>query len=169
MSCTLNYLMCRYNLPLCGISFEACKGVIMLFLCVRQLSYLMLPTLMRYSAICTALRAAPFFIWSLTSQKVIPLGLARSLRMRPTKTSSQFSWKSGMGYFFSSGQSSSASPCPLRTASLNSSTLTGRSVSAHTHSLWQRSEGTRTHMALTWQSVCMIFLVSLYIFISSFV
>ena len=82
---------------------------------------------------------------------------------------SQFSWKSGMGYFFSSGQSSSASPCPLRTASLNSSPLTGRSVSVHTHSLWQRSEGTRTHMALTWQSVCMIFLVSLYIFISSFV
>lgn len=37
-----------------------------------------------HSAICTALRAAPFLIWSLTSQKVIPLGLAKSLRMRPT-------------------------------------------------------------------------------------
>lgn len=39
---------------------------------------------MSHSAICTALSAAPFLIWSLTSQKVMPLGLARSLRMRPT-------------------------------------------------------------------------------------
>ena len=38
-----------------------------------------------------------------------------------------------------------------------------------TLSLWQRRLGTRTHMALTSQSVCMIFFVSLYIFISSFV
>ena len=51
----------------------------------------------RYSAICTALRAAPFLIWSLTSQKARPLGFDRSLRILPTKTSSQFSWKRGIG------------------------------------------------------------------------
>ena len=39
---------------------------------------------MSHSAICTAFRAAPFLIWSLTIQKVMPLGLARSLRTRPT-------------------------------------------------------------------------------------
>ena len=37
-----------------------------------------------HSAICTAFSAAPFLIWSLTSQKVRPLGLLMSLRIRPT-------------------------------------------------------------------------------------
>ena len=46
--------------------------------------YLMLPTFIRYSAICTAFSAAPFLIWSPTSQRVMPFSLARSLRMRPT-------------------------------------------------------------------------------------
>ena len=44
----------------------------------------MLPCAARYSAICTAFRAAPFLIWSPTHQKVRPLGVARSLRRRPT-------------------------------------------------------------------------------------
>lgn len=37
-----------------------------------------------HSAICTALRAAPLRIWSLTHQKASPLGLVTSRRMRPT-------------------------------------------------------------------------------------
>lgn len=40
--------------------------------------------LIRYSAICTAFSAAPFFIWSPTIQKVRPFSSVRSLRMRPT-------------------------------------------------------------------------------------
>ena len=51
-----------------------------------------------------------------------------------------------------------------------SSTLIGRSVSTQIASLWARITGTRTHMALTSSfGACIIFLVSLYIFISSFV
>ncbi len=50
-----------------------------------------------------------------------------------------------------------------------SSTLKGRSVSIQTDSEWLRSELTRTHMAEHLASVCMIFRVSLYIFISSLV
>gem|GEM_PF-5542514 len=47
-------------------------------------SYFTSPSLIRYSAICTALRAAPLRIWSPVSQSVLPLSSARSLRMRPT-------------------------------------------------------------------------------------
>ena len=50
--------------------------------CVNN--YFTFPTLIKYSAICTALRAAPLRIWSLTSQRVKPLGFAKSLRIRPT-------------------------------------------------------------------------------------
>ena len=50
--------------------------------CVKN--YFTFPTLIKYSAICTALRAAPLRIWSLTSQRVKPLGFAKSLRTRPT-------------------------------------------------------------------------------------
>lgn len=46
--------------------------------------YFTLPAWMRYSAICTAFSAAPLRIWSPVSQKVRPLGHARSWRMRPT-------------------------------------------------------------------------------------
>ena len=46
--------------------------------------YLIFPTFRRYSAICTAFSAAPLRIWSLTVQKERPLGLVRSLRIRPT-------------------------------------------------------------------------------------
>ena len=46
--------------------------------------YLILPTLIKYSAICTAFNAAPFLIWSPTIQNVNPFSLLRSLRMRPT-------------------------------------------------------------------------------------
>ena len=56
-----------------------------------------LPWASRYSAICTALRAAPFLIWSLTVQNVRPLGLARSLRTRPTKTGSSPALSRGIG------------------------------------------------------------------------
>lgn len=42
------------------------------------------PCCTKYSAIWTALRAAPFLIWSPLSQKVSPFSLARSLRTRPT-------------------------------------------------------------------------------------
>ena len=55
--------------------------------CVRDIYtrlYFTLPTFMRYSAICTALRAAPFLIWSPESQNVRPFSLARSSRTRPT-------------------------------------------------------------------------------------
>ncbi len=41
-------------------------------------------TLIKYSAICTALSAAPFFIWSLTAQKLKPFSSVKSLRTRPT-------------------------------------------------------------------------------------
>ena len=41
-----------------------------------------------FSAIWTALRAAPLRIWSPTHQKVIPFSFAKSLRIRPTYTSS---------------------------------------------------------------------------------
>ena len=51
---------------------------------VRSLSTPSPPCAARYSAICTAFRAAPFLIWSPTHQKVRPLGVARSLRRRPT-------------------------------------------------------------------------------------
>ena len=44
------------------------------------------PAPARYSAICTAFSAAPFRIWSATHQKVSPLGLAVSIRIRPTYT-----------------------------------------------------------------------------------
>ena len=44
--------------------------------------------LMIFSAICTAFKAAPLRIWSPTHQKVIPLAFAKSLRIRPTYTSS---------------------------------------------------------------------------------
>ena len=50
-----------------------------------------------------------------------------------------------------------------------SPTLMGLSVSIQTDSEWERSEETRTHIAEHLASVCMIFCVSLYIFISSFV
>ncbi len=56
-----------------------------------------LPTLTRYSAICTALRAAPLRIWSPVSQRVMPLSSAMSLRTRPTKTSSLPADSRGMG------------------------------------------------------------------------
>lgn len=46
--------------------------------------YFKLPTFSKYSAICTAFKAAPFLIWSLTVQNVKPFGLLISLRMRPT-------------------------------------------------------------------------------------
>ena len=46
--------------------------------------YFTLPTLTRYSAICTALSAAPLRIWSPESHSVRPQSSARSLRMRPT-------------------------------------------------------------------------------------
>ncbi len=55
------------------------------------------PSRSRYSAICTALRAAPLRIWSLTHQKASPLGLERSCRMRPTCTGSLPERNSGMG------------------------------------------------------------------------
>ena len=42
------------------------------------------PFRISHSAICTAFRAAPFLIWSLTHQNVSELGSVRSLRMRPT-------------------------------------------------------------------------------------
>lgn len=47
-------------------------------------SYFTFFTLIRYSAIWTAFKAAPFLIWSLTVQKVRPFGLVRSLRILPT-------------------------------------------------------------------------------------
>jgi len=47
-------------------------------------AYFTFPTLIRYSAICTALRAAPLRIWSPLSQKVSPFSSAKSLRTRPT-------------------------------------------------------------------------------------
>ena len=59
-----------------------CNTLRLNVLCARH--YFTLPTLTRYSAICTALRAAPLRIWSPESQKVRPLSSARSLRMRPT-------------------------------------------------------------------------------------
>ena len=59
--------------------------------------YLMFPTLIRYSAICTAFSAAPFLIWSPTNQKVRPFSFAKSLRTRPTYTSSLPARKSGIG------------------------------------------------------------------------
>ena len=46
--------------------------------------YPMFFTFNRYSAICTAFKAAPFLILSLTVQNVKPFGLQRSLRIRPT-------------------------------------------------------------------------------------
>ena len=51
----------------------------------------------RYSAICTALRAAPLRIWSLTVQKVSELSPARSWRIRPTYTGSQPASPRGIG------------------------------------------------------------------------
>ena len=48
-------------------------------------------------------------------------------------------------------------------------TVTGRSVSSQMLSEWARKAGTRTQVALTLMSLCMILRVSLYIFISSFV
>ena len=74
-----------------------------------------------------------------------------------------------MGYSFSAGLSISTRPSPLAKASRASSTDTGRSVSTQMLSEWERRAGTRTHMALTCTSECMILRVSLYIFISSFV
>ena len=47
-------------------------------------TYFTPPTFIRYSAICTALSAAPLRIWSPVSHRVMPLSLARSLRTRPT-------------------------------------------------------------------------------------
>ncbi len=55
------------------------------------------PFFMRYSAICTALRAAPLRIWSPLSQNVSPLSSARSLRTRPTYTSSLPAVSNGIG------------------------------------------------------------------------
>lgn len=57
----------------------------------------------------------------------------------------------------------------MQKASRASSTDTGRSVSTQTASEWARMTGTRTHVALTRTSECMILRVSLNIFISSFV
>ena len=54
-------------------------------------------------------------------------------------------------------------------AAFDSATLTGFSVSIHILSLCARNEGTRTQVALTFTSECMIFRVSWYIFISSLV
>ena len=63
---------------------QAKKGYLFSNHRARGIVYFTLPTLMRYSAICTALRAAPLRIWSPLSQKVSPLSSARSLRTRPT-------------------------------------------------------------------------------------
>ena len=71
---------------------SVCRGVLPPCHLPRLLS-----ALTRYSAICTALRAAPLRIWSPESQKVSPLSSARSLRTRPTKTSSLPAVSSGMG------------------------------------------------------------------------
>lgn len=46
---------------------------------------------------CTAFSAAPFLIWSPTNQKVRPFSLARSLRTRPTYTSSFPARNNGIG------------------------------------------------------------------------
>ena len=54
-------------------------------------------------------------------------------------------------------------------AARTSSTVRGRSVSTQMASEWERITGTRTQVALTSMSECMIFFVSWYIFISSFV
>ena len=51
----------------------------------------------RYSPICTAFKAAPLRIWSPESQKVRPFSSERSLRTRPTKTSSLPAVSRGMG------------------------------------------------------------------------
>ncbi len=51
----------------------------------------------RLSRICTAFRAAPLRIWSLTHQKARPFSSVRSLRMRPTQTGSHPARKSGIG------------------------------------------------------------------------
>ena len=127
------------------------------------------PAPARYSAICTAFSAAPFRIWSATHQKVSPLGLAVSIRIRPTYTGYLPAVKSGMGYSCRAGSSMTTMPSKLPKARRASSGATGRSVSTHTLSEWARMTGTRTHMALTATSECIIFLVSLTIFISSFV
>ena len=75
----------------------------------------------------------------------------------------------GIGYSFFSGLSISTRPSPLANASRASSTDTGRSVSIQMLSECERSAGTRTQVALTCTSECMILRVSLYIFISSLV
>ena len=69
----------------CFFPFLSCKN------------YFTLPTEMRYSAIWTALRAAPLRIWSPLSQKVRPFSSLKSLRTRPTNTSSLPAVSSGMG------------------------------------------------------------------------
>ena len=74
-----------------------------------------------------------------------------------------------MGYSRSAGLSRSVRPSPSDTARLTSSTESGRSVSTQMASEWLRITGTRTQVALTSMSECMILRVSLYIFISSFV
>ena len=63
----------------------------------------------------------------------------------------------------------STTPSALAKASRASSTESGRSVSTQIASEWARMTGTRTHMALTFTSECMILRVSLNIFISSLV
>ena len=60
-------------------------------------------------------------------------------------------------------------PSALAKAALASATLMGRSVSTQMASEWERNEGTRTQVALTRTSLCMILRVSLNIFISSLV
>lgn len=52
------------------------------FILLHFVGYFLLRS--NHCAICTALRAAPFLIWSPTTQNVRPHSLVKSLRIRPT-------------------------------------------------------------------------------------
>ena len=122
-----------------------------------------------HSAICTALSAAPFLIWSLTNQRVKPLGWARSLRIRPTKTSSQLSSSKGHGILALCRiveQGETFAVCDSFTRCLHSDGAfcfqpNGLCVVAHR---WH-AHASSAHLDVTVHDLR----VSLYIFISSFV
>ena len=80
----------------CGDTYPAC-AVCLSYRRTTEANYFTSPTFIRYSAICTALSAAPLRIWSPLSHSVRPQSSARSLRTRPTYTSSRPAVSSGIG------------------------------------------------------------------------
>src|SRR4051812_4950362 len=100
--------------------------------------------------ICTALVAAPFRRLSATTHRWKVRGRSGSLRTRPTKTSLRPAISCGVGK--PSGPPAIRIPGNTTSARRSESSVSSRSVSTVTCTLWPTSTGTRTQVAATGRS-----------------